>query len=110
MGTNRIIPSLQFYKTSCSVRTVHWTARRDYQVSHRAEGLIRWFCADRSQRININCAHDDTELDRLTKIIFVSSNSCWTFIMVSACLGSWYLSMYVVISGKDIEDGFENED
>ena len=30
--------------------------------------------------------------------------------IVSACRGSWYLSMYVLISGKDIDDGFENDD
>jgi hypothetical protein len=26
-----------------------------------------------------------------TRTIFVSSSSCWTFMIVSACLGSWYL-------------------
>ena len=32
----------------------------------------------------------------LTRTILVSSNSFCTFIMVSACLGSWYLDKYWV--------------
>lgn len=30
---------------------------------------------------------------RPTKMILVSSSSCCTFMMVSACFGSWYLTM-----------------
>ena len=45
-----------------------------------------------------------------TRTILVSSNSCWTLIMVSACLGSWYFWIYVVISGKDIDDGLLKDD
>ena len=45
-----------------------------------------------------------------TNTILVSSNSCWTLMMVSACLGSWYFWIYVVISGKDIDDGLLKDD
>ena len=46
----------------------------------------------------------------LTRIIFVSSSSCCTRMIVSAWRGSWYFCIYALISGNDIDPGFLNKD
>lgn len=46
----------------------------------------------------------------LTSTIFVSSNSCCTFIIASAWRGSWYFCTYVASSGKEMPAGFEKDD
>jgi hypothetical protein len=42
-------------------------------------------------------------------MILVSSSSCCTRIMLSACRGSWYCCRYVVRAGKEMDEGFEYE-
>lgn len=41
-------PSSLSYRTSCSVRTVHWSARLSYLASRPAEGQTQSSCAGRS--------------------------------------------------------------
>lgn len=42
-------------------------------------------------------------------MILVSSSSCWTFMIASACRGSWYFCRYVLISGNEIAAGVLND-
>ena len=101
-----IVPSLQFCRTSCFEPTGRSIYLQDCQVSRHVEGLILLFCAKTIQWASLFLG----KMLEITKTIFVSSNSCWTLMMVSACLGSWYCSTYEVISGNDMKDGFWNED
>ncbi len=50
------------------------------------------------------------EADKVnTSTILVSSSSCCTRMIVSACLGSWYFWMYVLMSGNEMEAGSLND-
>jgi hypothetical protein len=63
--------------------------------------------ANQGQTITFSQHH---ECERgLTKMIFVSSNSCCTRMMLSACRGSWYFCRYVASAGKEMDEGFEYE-
>lgn len=104
------LPSSQSYRTSCSVPTKPLTDPQGYPASLLAQGRTRLSCAAGEERIqrqsnsDVICGRRGSLPDRdphrphhyrpimnspRTRIIFVSSNSCCTRIIVSACRGSW---------------------
>ena len=100
------IPFSLSCKTFCSVWKEHLNAPQDCPASLRVARRIQLFCA----RFTFRWGYQPRPYLKRTRTILVSSNSCWTLIIVSACLGSWYFWIYVFISGKDIDDGLLNDD
>lgn len=102
------LPSWQSCRTSCSALIMHLSAPPDCLASLHVAELIQSSYARRNRSISYENMQLGNSIN--TKTILVSSSSCWTFMIASACRGSWYFCMYVAISGNDIEAGFENDD
>lgn len=100
-------PSSLSCKTSYSGQTMHSTCLPSCRASPPAAAPTRLFYA--VPEVKRCLTYEGTTL-QLTSTILVSSNSCCTLIMVSACLGSWYFWMKVLMSGNEIAAGLSNDD
>ena len=79
-------PSSQSCRTSCFASRGLASDRRDRRASLLVEARTPSSCAEEQDEI----LWSTNLLRELTRIIFVSSNSACTRMMLSACLGSWY--------------------
>ena len=112
-GNGRNEPSWPSCRTSCFAPTGRSSGPPGRLASRHARARTRSSCARMEQaphnQHSLIRGAFGTQTDTRTSTILVSSSSCCTRIIASACRGSWYFCRYEVISAKLIADGFEKD-